>query len=278
LKLQGSGKTSCVRSRDQNLRDHSHTQARIYVLPPRLLDIHPIVSFTFAQHTFPLKIERYAMKKLLIVSVSLLFLSTPSSAADKKNTVVSAAEGSVTLKPDQKTAWDPVDVGHLLVAMDNVKTGQESRAELKSPSGITRLYQNPIITIPELYDTEDGARDFRILNVEEGTGIFKIKRRGRKNRFTVTTKHVSVLVKGTTFAVKKVGSYTVVACIAGKVLVEARDKGVTDKVIMLNPGHVVVFSEGAGFEDKQEHTPCTFQYTWNFWKKKYELEVEGKVL
>jgi hypothetical protein len=162
--------------------------------------------------------------------------------------------------------------------MDNVKTGQESRAELKSPSGVTRLYQNTIITIPEFYDTEKGDRDFRTLNVEGGTGLFKIKRRGKKNKFTVTTKHVSVLVKGTTFAVKRAGPQTTVACIAGKVLVEARDKGITDKVILLKPGHVVTFTEGTGFEEKEEHTPCTFQHTWNLWKRSTELKVEGELL
>jgi hypothetical protein len=167
---EGGKDRGCVAA----IRSYAITHVRRHAFtcfPSRLLDIHPTVGFTFAQHTFPLKIERYAMKKLLIVSVSLLFLSTPSSAADKKNIFVSAAEGSVTLKPDKQTAWDPVEAGHLLVAMDNVKTGQESRAELKSPSGITRLYQNTIITIPEFYDTEDGARDFRILNVEEGTAF-----------------------------------------------------------------------------------------------------------
>ena len=217
------------------------------------------------------------MKKLLIISISLLFISTPSSAASKKDTFVSAAEGSVTLKLDKKTTWDPVEVGRLLLAMDNVKTGQESRAELKAPSGIMRLYQNTIITIPEFYDTEDGDSDFRSLNVEEGTGIFKIKRRGRKNRFTVTTKHVSVLVKGTTFAVKKAGSYTLVACISGKVAVEARGKSVTDKTFTLKPGQVVVFTEGGGYEVERNYTPCTFNSTWNLWKKSFELKAEEKV-
>jgi hypothetical protein len=212
------------------------------------------------------------MKKFIIFLICITFLATPAFAAKIKAPFVTKSEGDVTLKPDKGNIWEPVMVGRVVEGLDTIKIGQESRAELNAPSGTIRLYQNTVLTIPNIYEGKDGAKDINSPNVDEGTGIFKIKWRGRKNKFNVTTKHIVAVVKGTTYAVKRNGKESTVACIFGKVVVEAQNKNVTERKVSLGPGKMVIFTEGKGFGKIIDFAPSIF--TWTFWEDDFEFEVD----
>lgn len=212
------------------------------------------------------------MKKSTIFLVCIIFLAAPAFAAKIEAPFVTLSEGDVTLKPDTGNIWEPVMVGRVVEGLDIIKTGQESRAELKAPSGTIRLYQNTVLTIPDLYEGKDGAKDINSPNVNEGTGIFKIKWRGRKNKFNVTTKHIVAVVKGTTYAVKRIDKKSTVACIFGKVVVSAQNKNVTKRTISLGPGQMVIFTEGIGFGKVLNFLPDIF--IWKLWEDDFELEVD----
>jgi hypothetical protein len=212
------------------------------------------------------------LKKFTIFLICFTFLATPVFAAKVKAPFITRSEGDVTLKPDKGNIWEPVMVGRIVEGLDTIKTGQESRAELKAPSGTIRLYQNTVLNIPNIYEGKDGAMDINSPNVEEGTGIFKIKWRGRKNKFNVTTKHIVAVVKGTTYAVKRIDKESTVACIFGKVIVSAQNKNVTEEKISLGPGKMVIFTEGIGFGKILNFIPDIS--IWNLWKEELELELE----
>ncbi len=214
------------------------------------------------------------MKKAHIFLICLTLIATPAIAAKVKNPFITISEGDVTLRPSFGNIWEPVAVGRILEGLDTLRTGQESRAELNAPSGAIRIYQNTVLTLPEVFQDKDGATDIRSPNVEEGTGLFKIRWRGRKNRFNVTTKHVVAVVKGTTFAVRRNGIESTVACIFGKVVVTAKDQSVTDRKIHLGPGMMVTFTEGVGFGPVLNFEPN--MQIWGLWEDEFEFEVTGE--
>jgi len=132
----------------------------------------------------------------------LLSLTHPlvARAADGDLPEVVKAINDVTAKEARKEDWEAVGVGQLLNTEDQVKTGQESKAEIDTHPGIIRLYQNSLLTIPELgigMRNKENAVDVRLTR---GAGIFRLSPR-KKKKFTVTTNQVIMGVKGTTFSV-----------------------------------------------------------------------------
>lgn len=203
---------------------------------------------------------------LLIIGL----LAKLSYAAKIVQPFVNVAEGDVTVKPGSEDSWIAAEKGRVLYGMDTLRTGQASRAELVAPSGTIRLYQNTVMTVPEVYSGDEGIRDISTTNIENGTGTFRIKRRGKKNRFTVSTKHVFAVVKGTIFTVRCQGKESLVACLFGRVVVSPKDGPFKLKKIYLGPGEMVLFHEDRGFGEKIRFENS--MYTWNRWNDHFALE------
>jgi hypothetical protein len=121
--------------------------------------------------------------------------------SDTKPPEVSMIVNDVTVKEAKKEDWLNAEIGHLLYTDDQVKTGQESRAEVDTHPGIIRLYQNALLIIPELgIGRKKSENPFGVL-LKKGAGIFRLSPRDGKKGYTVTTNQIALLVKGTTFSV-----------------------------------------------------------------------------
>ena len=110
----------------------------------------------------------------LLVAVFVLLCPPLTHGDSEEQPEIIKAVNDVTVKEAKSEDWLPTDVGKLLYTNDQVKTGQESRAEVDTRPGIIRLYQNALLTIPELgigTNSDDKGRDIRLTR---GAGIFKI--------------------------------------------------------------------------------------------------------
>ena len=204
---------------------------------------------------------------LVVLAAALLFPSAAFAMASFDfpvvEPVVSFVEGDVTVKGAGGASWEGVKAGRLLASGDTVKTGPKSKAEISCATGKMRLYENTVIIVPEVVNEGD-KRDIRTVTVEDGTGLFKIKKRGVKNGFEVKTNNVIAGVKGTVFAVqhKKSGNYTRVAVYSG--IVEVTDAGRTPGTsTRLSRGQTVGITDLLGFLDFENFDPYD---VWNQWK------------
>ena len=115
--------------------------------------------------------------------------------------VISLVQGDVRVLSEGAAELEPAEVGRVLASGDTIKTGTASSAEISFASGKMRLYEHSVIIIPEIVDESD-KRDIHSVTLDEGTGIFKIKKRGAKKKFKVNTTNICAGVKGTLYAVK----------------------------------------------------------------------------
>jgi hypothetical protein len=209
---------------------------------------------------------------------------------------VSLVEGDVTRQPPELSDWTDASVGDHLVSGENLKTGAKSRSEIEFASGRMRLYQNSLLVVPEISTDEENTRDIRHMEIEGGSGIFNILRRGRKKGFTFGTKHIIGGVKGTIFSVKTRENRTEVAVMRG--VVEIADRKNPKNKVVLRKGEMVTFWAVLGFgdtegtEDKQEPDEEMRAGTgdqgggfgpierfndpdeWGDWTKNYDLDLD----
>jgi len=207
------------------------------------------------------------LKFWIIVLIALLLVPTAAFSMASFDfpvvePVVSFVEGDVTVKGAGGSSWEGVKTGRLLATGDTVKTGPKSKAEISCATGKMRLYENTVIIVPEVADEGD-KRDIRTVTVEDGTGLFKIKKRGVQNGFEVKTTNVIAGVKGTVFAVqhKKVDNLTRVAVFSG--IVEVTDKDRTPGTsTLLSRGQVLDITELLGFGSFGDFDPYDVWYQW----------------
>lgn len=208
-------------------------------------------------------------KTLLVVLTAVLLMPTAVFAMASFDfpvvePVVSFVEGDVTVRGAGGSTWEGVQAGRLLASGDTVKTGPKSKAEISCATGKMRLYENTVIIVPEVVNEGD-KRDIRAVTVEDGTGLFKIKKRGVERGFEVKTTNVIAGVKGTVFAVqhKKAGNFTRVAVFSG--IVEVTDNNKTPGTsTMLSRGQVLDITELLGFGSFGDFDPYD---VWNRWKR-----------
>jgi hypothetical protein len=213
--------------------------------------------------------ERVPMKLktlMIVLAVSLLVPTAAFSMASFDfpvvEPVVSFVEGDVTVKGAGGANWEGVQAGRLLASGDTVKTGPKSKAEISCATGKMRLYENTVIIVPEVVN-EGEKRDIRTVTVEDGTGLFRIKKRGVQNGFEVKTTNVIAGVKGTVFAVqhKKADDFTRVAVFAGVVEVTDMDR-TPGTSTLLSRGQVLDITELLGFGSFKDFDPYDVWYRW----------------
>jgi hypothetical protein len=113
-----------------------------------------------------------------------------------------------------------------------------------------RLYQNSVLVVPEISTDEENTSDIRHVEVDTGSGIFNILKRGRKKGFTFGTKHIIGGVKGTIFSVKTMMNWTEVAVMRG--VVEIADRKNPKNKIILRRGEKVTFWADLGFGESED--------------------------
>ena len=145
-------------------------------------------------------IIRNKLSTSLLLFLLLVLPCVAFTASETSPPEVIKAVNDVTVKEAQKEDWGAAEVGQLLNTADQIKTGQESRAEVDTHPGTIRLYENALLIIPELgigVNEKSRSTDVRLT---KGAGIFKLDPRKKKN-YTITTNQVVMGVKGTTFSV-----------------------------------------------------------------------------
>ncbi len=143
-------------------------------------------------------IRHKRFKTFLILFLLALPSLAHTASADPPEVV--KAVNDVTVKAAKGEEWKTTEIGRLLYTEDQVKTGQESRAEVDTKPGTIRLYQNAILIIPELGMEPVEKKQGSVL-LTKGAGIFRLAPRKDKRKYTVTTNQVSMVVKGTVFSV-----------------------------------------------------------------------------
>jgi hypothetical protein len=145
-------------------------------------------------------IIRNKLSTSLLLFLVLTIPCIAHTASDIPPPEILKAINDVTVKEAKKESWLDAEVGQLLFTDDRIKTGQESRAEVDTHSGVIRLYQNALLIIPEL-SMGTGKKEPQGVLLTKGAGIFRLAPRKDKRIYTVTTNQVSLIVKATIFSV-----------------------------------------------------------------------------
>jgi ferric-dicitrate binding protein FerR (iron transport regulator) len=209
------------------------------------------------------------MKRPLLLIVLISTMLVPSAVFGmasfdfpEADPVLSHVEGSVLLKKAKVPGWETAEVGRLLRSGDTIRTEASSKAEISFATGKVRLYENTAVIIPEVVDEGD-KRDIRWMDLDEGTSLFKIKKRGVEKGFEVLTSNIAAGVKGTLFAVTHVKkeNYSRVAVYVGVVEVTDIDR-TPETRILLRRGDFVEIKDRSGFEERGEFGPDDVWYWW----------------
>ncbi len=179
--------------------------------------------------------------------------------------VITFVAGNVTVKGAAGSVWDPAEVGRLLSSGDSIRTGPASKAEISCATGKMRLYENTVIIIPEVVDEGD-KKDIRAVTLEDGAGLFRIKKRGVEKGFEVQTSNIIAGVKGTLFGVlhNKTEEYSRVAVYSGVVEVTDRDRSPSTKTT-LGQGRTLDIRNLKGFGEGKDFDPVNI---WKEWEKR----------
>lgn len=217
------------------------------------------------------------MKKGILLGALIIALLVPTAGFGMSSfdypvvaPVVSFVQGDVTIKGEGAAHWVAAEAGRLLASGDIVRTGPSSRAEISCATGKMRLYENTVIVVPEVADEGD-KKDVRQVQIEDGTGLFRIKKRGVENGFEVHTSNIIAGVKGTLFALMREKRMN-----RSRVLVFSGEVEVTDSnrtpgtATRLKKGQSVGFEDG-DFGDKEYFDP---KNPWKQWEKGNPLRVE----
>jgi hypothetical protein len=212
---------------------------------------------------------RFAMKESALIFTLVAVLLLPSLAFGMTSfdypevaPVISFVQGDVTVRGAGAIDWVAAEVGRLLTSGDTVKTGQASKAEISCATGKMRLYENTVVIVPEVINEGD-KEDIRQVDLEDGTGLFKIKKRGVENGFEVHTSNIIAGVKGTLYVVlhEKKEKYSKVAVYVGAVAVTDKDR-TPESLTILRRGDFLEVKDQSGFGQVEEFGPDDVWWKW----------------
>lgn len=136
------------------------------------------------------------MRKLLVL---LFFLSlTATNVYAQQFGVITETMGKVTIFSARRKAWRPARLKQKLTVKDRVKTGDESRVEIKCANGgVVRIAENTELQLASL--TKAGGSEVTLQKGKVWMNMKKIIT--KKRRFKVTTPTASAAIRGTVFRV-----------------------------------------------------------------------------
>jgi hypothetical protein len=221
--------------------------------------------------------ERVAMKGRGIAIVLAIVLLAPAMVFGMASfefpvvaPVISFVQGDVAVKGHGAADWAAAEVGRLLASGDTVRTGPSSRAEVSCATGKMRLYENTVIIVPEVVQGEN-KKDVRQMILDDGTGLFNIRKRGVENGFEVHTSNIIAGVKGTIFGVlrEKKRNFSRVAVYSG--VVEVTDPQRTPETLTRLGKGETLGVEGEDFGDREYFDPHS---PWYLWKKMDSIDLK----
>ena len=128
-----------------------------------------------------------------------------------------------------------------------------------------------MIIVPEVIDEGDKS-DIRSVTLDDGAGLFRIKKRGVERGFEVKTSNIIAGVKGTLFAVlhRKTQGFSRVAVYSGVVEVTDISKN-PDTATELGKGKTMDVEGDTGFGDTDGFEPGD---AWDQWQKEPNPSTE----
>ncbi|MBN1128094.1 MAG: FecR domain-containing protein [Chitinispirillaceae bacterium] len=161
------------------------------------------------------------LSALLLLPSCLLFAAEPVGTL---STFVGSAEVSTARAP----GWKAARTGVKLFANDQLRTGEESSAEIRwANGGILRVAEQSAIAIAGPTDAEPRSSGATVLSGKVWANMKKITSTGTE--FGISTPTATAAIRGTVFRVDMAAdSATDVLVYQGKVAVKPVDTGATD--------------------------------------------------
>jgi hypothetical protein len=151
----------------------------------------------------------------------------------------------VEVRSNQATDWKNVNSGTALRFGDVIRTGTQSKAEIRFESGIIRMYENTILEIPsqpQQQKVSENSGQLRKVFLSRGRSLFEIFKNRLNGGFEVTSPSLIAGVKGTTFRVTEEEGVKGVTVFEGIVSVTNRLRH--EEMIEVMANHYTLLSEG----------------------------------
>jgi hypothetical protein len=132
------------------------------------------------------------------LAAGLLSLSIASAPGAFADAALVSATGSVEVGRGTPLVWRAAKLGEALRSGDAIRTGANSRAELKlGDERVARVYADSLLRIGAA--TDAGVKS---VELDAGASIFDLVKRALGGEFDVRTPEITVSVKGTRFLVE----------------------------------------------------------------------------
>lgn len=182
----------------------------------------------------------------MVVGIAALCLAVGVIAVKAGSDIVLAnATGQVEVRNNQATAWKSVSTGAALHLGDVIRTGSQSKAEIRFESGIIRMYENTILELPAQPQQQKVSEDsgqLRKVFLSRGRSLFEIFKNRLNGGFEVTSPSLIAGVKGTTFRVSEEEGMKGVTVFEGVVSVINRLRH--EEMIEIMANHYTILTEG----------------------------------
>jgi hypothetical protein len=180
----------------------------------------------------------------LACAAALVAVALAGGALAATPPAIESLRGAVEVGAGEPMRWRAARAGEALTAGDSVRTGADGRAEIRLRTGLVRLYENSLLSLPA--DSPARAASERV-RMERGSSLFDVLRRSDADRFEVETPEVAVMVKGTRFSIALLRRGASVAVWRGSVSVRALAAAL-DRELLVRPGFAAIGGAGSPFE------------------------------
>ena len=195
----------------------------------------------------------------MVVGIAALCLAVGVIAVKAGSDIVLAkATGQVEVRSHQAT-WKSVSTGTSLHFGDVIRTGAQSKAEIRFESGIIRMYENTILELPSQspqLKVSDDSGQLKKVFLQRGRSLFEVFKNRLSGGFEVASPSLITGVKGTTFRVTEEEGLKGVTVFEGIVSVTNRQR--PEETFDIRSNHYTLLSEGhliSAREFQSEHEP-----------------------
>ncbi len=176
-----------------------------------------------SSHWIVVGVVLVALLVVVVVAVVALFLLLPSTDQENRATVVESVN-AVHAHPRPRDDWQPAVTGMDIYGGGQVRTGEESSAQLELLEGTVRLWADSLFTVKEC--TARRGRLMTTLFLLEGR-LWAHVTTDEPHEFTVETGSAIAAVRDTHFSVGVTDGVTLLSVAEGEVELTAQDETVT---------------------------------------------------
>ena len=149
------------------------------------------------------------MKKMWVVFIGIVmmgFFEAGTVNAEEQLMVIKKFSGEVYVKRAEAQEWQPATVAMTLHEGDQIKTGEDSRAEIlldrRGQSGVVVLKEESLMRIKTAQQDPKSHQEKTLLDLAIGRVIIFADRENKDSTFEVMTPTSTTGVRGTLFEVE----------------------------------------------------------------------------